>query len=274
MENLGKHNTRSTPKPTKSRLGKYRRHLRVPGDVWKPAILVVLILLFWEIAARMGAFSPIFFPAPSRIAEAMLQLGSNGILFDAVIITMARWFTGLLIGGFLGLCFGMLLGWLPPLQPFTKPFIAAFHPMPKIAILPLIMVIFGIGETSKIIVIMTAAFFPVLLNTLTGIEQIHPAYFDLAHNYGAGRLRMLWRVLIPASLPAILTGFLIAANLALLVTISVEIVSAGQGLGAMIWLSWEIMHTVDLYVALSMIVVLGILIYGTFYFLRRVLISW
>ena len=107
---------------------------------------------------------------------------------------------------------------------------AAAHPIPKIAILPLVLIVFGIGETSKIVLIAVAAFFPMLINTMAGCD-IHPRHFEVAKNHGAGPL-VFRRVLWPGSLPLALAGARLALNTALVITVAVELLTARQGLGA------------------------------------------
>jgi NitT/TauT family transport system permease protein len=100
-------------------------------------------------------------------------------------------------------------GWLRSAL-VLRSFIAALHPVPKIAIFPLLMLVFGIGEASKVVAIAITSFFPVVVNTITGTRSIHPVYFEVANNYGASRWQTLWRVVIPGSLPMVLAGLRIA----------------------------------------------------------------
>jgi NitT/TauT family transport system permease protein len=150
------------------------------------------------------------------------------------------------------------MGWSRRLRIVIDPFIAAAHPIPKVAVLPLILILFGIGETSKVIVIGVAAFFPMLINTMVGVRQISPIHFEVAANYGASRWKVFTRVVLPGSLPLVLTGMRLALNLALLVTIVVELLLGEKGLGAMLWFARETLRTEELYAGLFVISVLGI----------------
>jgi NitT/TauT family transport system permease protein len=120
------------------------------------------------------------------------------------------------------------------------------------------MIIFGIGESSKVIVIAMAAFFPLLINTAAGVQQISPIHFEVAKNYGAKLTKIFTRVIFPGSLPLMLTGLRLSLNFSLLVAIAVELVSAQKGLGAMIWLAWQTLRTEELYVSLIVTALLGI----------------
>jgi len=224
---------------------------------WLTALIVVGILAAWEALVHAGALSPLFFPAPSVIAWTIARLLASGGLAVNVGATLSRVCLGFVVGGAPALVLGLVMGWWPRLRAVIDPLIAAAHPVPKIAILPLIMIIFGIGELSKVIVVAVAAFFPMLINTMAGVRQIPPVYFKVAENYGAGRLKTFTRVVVPGSLPLMLTGVRLTLNIALLITIAVELVAAQSGLGGMIWLSWQTLRTEDLYACLTVTAVLG-----------------
>ncbi len=153
---------------------------------------------------------------------------------------------------------GLLMGWSKRLRRVFDPIVAASHPLPKIAVLPLLLIILGIGESAKITAIALAAFFPMLINAMAGVQEIHPAHFELARGYGANRLQIFLRVVLPASLPMVMAGVRLAMNVAWLVTIAVEIVAASSGLGSMIWMARETMHTEEIYAALVVISLIGV----------------
>jgi ABC-type nitrate/sulfonate/bicarbonate transport system permease component len=222
-------------------------------------LIIFLFLIVWELGVFIDWLSSLFFPPPSVIIATFYKLILNQKLLDHTGITLWRVFLGLILGGVPGLILGLILGWSPRLYRLINPFIAATHPIPKIAILPLIMIIFGIGESSKVVVIALTAFFPLLINTAAGVQQISQIHFEVAKNYGANLTKIFTRVIFPGSLPLILTGLRLSLNLALLVSIAVELVSAQKGLGAMIWLAWQTLRTEELYVSLIMTALLGIL---------------
>jgi len=169
-----------------------------------------------------------------------------------------RLVVGFLIGGIPALLLGWLMGWIPQVREVVDPFIAALHPIPKVAILPLILVIFGIGDPSRIAITAIAAFFPLLVNTVSGVSQINRLYFDTAHNYGVGRLRTFVSVVIPGSLPFVFSGVRVSLNAALVLTITSELLMAQNGLGQLIWFAWQTLRTDDLYVGLIVTAIIGI----------------
>lgn len=226
--------------------------------VWLPAIVFLLLLLAWEIAARNGRLSALLFPAPTVIGARLVRLLGNGELLNDLGVTGLRMGIGFAVGCGLGTTLGLLMGWSRLLRAAVDPVIAAFHPLPKITLFPLIMVFFGIGETSKLVIIAIACFFPMVVSAAAGVRQISPIHFEVAQNYGASRWNTFKHVVFPGSVPLLLNGLRLAFNTALLSVITVEIISASQGLGAMIWLAWETLRTEDLYVALFVIAVFGV----------------
>ena len=226
--------------------------------LWAPILLFVGGLATWEFLVHTGGLSPLFFPAPSTIARTLFRLLVNGPLGANVGVTLSRVFLGIVLGGIPGLFLGLAMGWSVRLRAVLDPIVAAAHPVPKIAILPLIMIVFGIGESSKIVVVAVAAFFPTLINAMAGVRQISPTHFDVAKNYGASRRKVFTHVILPGSMPLVLTGVRLALNVALLLTIAVELVAAQEGLGAMIWFAWQTLRTEELFASLTVIAVLGI----------------
>ena len=237
-------------------------------------VVVVAALLVWEVAARAGWISSLFFPPPSTIAATTVRLWNDGELRSNLGLTLGRVALGVLLGGVPGVLLGLLMGWFAPLRRALDPFVAALHPVPKIAVLPLIMVVFGIGEPSRVIVAASGAFFPLLINTMSGVRQIKPIFYQVAQNYGARRRHVLRRVVLPGSLPSVLTGLLLALNVTLLLTIAVEMVSGRTGLGAMIWTAWETMRVEELWATLAVITVLGIVFSAGLAWLTRLLCPW
>lgn len=243
-------------------------------EQWLSLLIFVTLLAGWELSVYLGWISALFFPAPTTIARTFVEQLANGELFEAVWVTFGRLVPGLLSGGLIGIVLGAWMGWSHTVRLVADPFVAAFHPVPKISILPLVMIIFGIGETSKIILIAIAAFFPLLLNTMTAVRQINPLHLEVAHHYGARGIKLFRRVIFPASLPLILTGVRLALNAALVVTIAVELLSAYTGLGALIWLAWETLRTEELYVALFTTALIGIGFNWLLQVCERKLIYW
>lgn len=227
------------------------------SERWASALLVLVLLAAWQGLSAIGLLSPVFFPPPARIARNLAALLSGSELWSSVAATLGRVGAGLLLGAVPGLALGLAMGVSRRLRLALDPLVAALHPLPKIALLPLFLVLFGIGEASKVALAAVGAFFPMLINAAAGVRQLSPLHFEVARNYEASRMQILRRVILPGSLPAVLPGLRIAFNVAMVLTIATELVSAQRGLGQMIWFSWQTFRVEDLYACLAVIATIG-----------------
>lgn len=239
-----------------------------------PVVMLVSAVVAWELAARAGWVSVLFFPPPSRMLGALFGMGGTGEFWLSLGTTLFRVGMGLLLGGGAGLLLGWLMGTVRALRAALDPIVATLHPLPKVAIFPIFLILLGIGEWSRIAPVALAAFFPMLLNTLSGVRQIDRVFWEVAVSYGAGGRALLRRVILPGSLPMVLTGFRLAVNDALVVTIAIEMLSADRGLGATIWMAWQTLRTEDLYATLIVIAALGVLNNALLRLLVRMLLPW
>ncbi|SHI07681.1 ABC transporter permease [Desulfofustis glycolicus] len=226
---------------------------------WVTVVFFGFCLLVWEVAAQSTWISTLFFPAPSTIVKTLTAMTGTGLFWLTLGTTLYRLLLGVVAGAGAGLVVGWGMGASRKARAVLDPVVAALHPMPKLAIFPIFLVILGIGEASKIALIALAAFFPMLLNTLAGVQHIEQCYWEAASNYGARGMTLLRRVIMPGSLPMAMTGLRLAFNNALVVTIAIEMLSAQDGLGAQIWMSWQTLRTEELYATLIVIGVVGML---------------
>jgi ABC-type nitrate/sulfonate/bicarbonate transport system permease component len=154
------------------------------------------------------------------------------------------------------------------------PVISAVYVLPKIAILPLVMLVFGIGELSKIVIVGIASFFLVLINTTAGVRDIEPIFFEAGRNYGANRLQMFIHVIIPGALPIIFAGLRLSLGTALIVIIAAEFVAAKYGLGYLIWFSWQTLLTENMFAGLVIIMLLGAFFTSGLQAIEKWLMPW
>jgi len=248
---------------------RYRSRLK-----WMPLIIGLLFFSVWQLASSAELISPLFFPPPTVILDAIVRSLGTGELTRNVVATVTRLLAGFCLGGAIGLALGMLMGWSAAVRQVIDPLIAAVHPIPKISIFPLIMIVFGIGAMSKTMVVAVAAFFPMVINTMAGVRQVSPIYFEVARNYGANPWQTFRHVILPGSSPMILAGMRLALNLSLTLTTSIELLMGQDGLGAMIWLSWQTLRIEELYAAIFCLALIGITFRFTVMFLASRLVPW
>ena len=196
----------------------------------------------------LGVLNALFSPPPTVLLAAGWEMMQSGELGAQVGATLSRMFVGSAIGIIGGLACGLAMGAFDSLQRSLEPIISALNATPKLALLPMLMLITGMGETARLVPIALTSFIILAMHGLDAVRGVNPAYVELARNYGAGRRAMLRRVYLPASLPQIFTGLRLALGRALVITISVELVSSTNGLGSMIWMAWQTFSTEKLYI--------------------------
>jgi ABC-type nitrate/sulfonate/bicarbonate transport system permease component len=215
------------------------------------------LFVLWEVLADVHVIDTRFFPAPSSIAGTFKTLIMNGQLLANTTISLERLFFGFLLGAIPALIIGLTMGLYRPVRALVEPLIQGTYPIPKSAILPLILLIFGLGEPSKIVMVAIGVFYPVVINTVSGVLQIPKIYLDVGHNFGANRWNMFTTIALPGALPFIMTGVKLGAGLGLILIAIAEMIGAQSGLGYMIWNAWQILSVNTMYVGLIMIALVG-----------------
>ena len=234
----------------------------------------LVLLLVWELLVRAHVLDVRFFPAPSQVLVALGQLVASGVLLQDVAASLTRIAAGFILGGLLGLVVGLLMGVSRIVRAAGKPLFGVLYPIPKIAILPLVMLVFGIGETSKYVIVAIGVFFLVLLNTMAGVVNIDRVYLDVGRNYGARRLDVLRYIALPGALPFIFTGLRLGWGTGLLLIVAAEFISAKSGLGFLIWNSWQTFSVEEMYAGLITVSALGLASFAVLDLLERWLLPW
>ncbi|MDP8225951.1 MAG: ABC transporter permease [Candidatus Lernaella stagnicola] len=234
----------------------------------------------WEFVAQMGWIDVRFFPAPSKIVATAVEMmystnaltGENAY-FAHLTASMSRVFWGTICGFFPGLFIGLTMGLFPNFRSVVSPLVAITYPIPKIAILPLLLMIFGLSEATKIIVIAIGVFFLVLINTLNGVLQIPQIYFEVSEVFKIGVVRRFFRIVLPGAFPFVFTGLRLGVGYGLVLIVAAEFVSK-SGLGYLIWESWELFLVERMYVGLVSISLLGYVLNLVLERLEARLVPW
>ena len=222
------------------------------------SILSPLTLLFlWELLARLNWIDVRLFSCPSFILQTLLPLLLSGELLYNTWVSMQRVIWGFLAGSIPGIFLGISMGLSPVLRSAIEPMIAATYPIPKLALMPLILLIFGLGETSKIFTIAIGVFYLVVINTMAGVLNIDKIYMDVAKNFGASRKDFYLTVAFPGALPMIFAGLKLGMGMALILIVAAELSAAKAGIGWMIWRAYDMFDIEQMFVALIMLSVLG-----------------
>jgi ABC-type nitrate/sulfonate/bicarbonate transport system permease component len=252
--------------PTRTRSGWGRRILSLASPV--------VLLAAWEIAGRAGWINPLFFPTPTFIVATMGRMIASGELWIHLSVSLRRVALGFVLGAAPAVVIGLAMGYSGRVRMLMEPLISATYPIPKLVILPIIMLIFGIGEASKIVIVAVGAFYPAVINAAAGVAGIRPVFFEVARNFNATRWQKFWRVVVPGSLPLVFAGLRLAFGMALLLVVASEFVSARTGIGAMIWLAWETLRTEKLYAGIAAWAIIGTVSSAVLAGVQRRVIRW
>lgn len=232
------------------------------------------LLLLWEALVRTRVLDVRFFPAPSQVLGTLVSLNLSGELPQDVLVSLSRIAAGFALGASAGIALGLLMGVSKVIRAAVNPLVGTIYPIPKIAILPLVMLIFGLGEPSKYVIVAIGVFFLVLLNTAAGVMNIEKIYLDVGRNFGASRSDVLLTIALPGALPFIFTGLRLGWGTGLLLIVAAEFISAKSGIGYLIWTSWQTFAVEEMYVGLITISALGLVSFALFDVLERWLIPW
>jgi NitT/TauT family transport system permease protein len=233
--------------------------LRAGGEQLIGIASPLLLLALWEVAAHLGFIDVRFFPAPSTVILRLVLLAQSGELELHLWASLQRLFWGFLLGGIPALLLGLAMGLYRPVRIAIDPLVAATYPVPKSAILPLVLLIFGLGEMSKVVMVALGVFYPILINTVAGVRNIEPIYLDVGRNFGATGSQVFRTIALPGALPNIMAGVKLGIGMGLILIAIAEMIGAREGIGYMIWNAWQILAVDTMYVGLMVIAILGFL---------------
>lgn len=234
----------------------------------------LVLLLVWETVARLELVDVRFFPRPSLVVSELVTMSATGELWQHLSVTLVRILVGFVVGAFLGVVIGLVMGGSRWARAVLGPIMASIYPIPKIAIFPLILLVFGLGETSKYVTVAIAVFFLVLFPTITGVLGIPRIYIDAGQNLGARGFDFYRRIALPGALPSIFTGFRVGLGVALIIIVGVEFVGATTGIGYLIWNSWQLFNINRMFAGLLVLAALGHLSSLGLEELQRRLVPW
>jgi sulfonate transport system permease protein len=230
---------------------------RLGADLWRragPWLVPALLLLLWEAAADAGLLSSRVLPSPSATFRAGWDVLASGVLLEHVAVSTWRALVGLAIGGSLGFALGLLNGAAPVAERLLDSTLQMLRNIPHLAVIPLVILWFGIGEEAKIFLVAAGVLFPIYLNTFHGIRTVDRGLIEMARSYGLSAAELFRRIILPGALPSILVGLRYALGIMWLTLIVAETISASSGIGYMTMNAREFLQT-D-------VVLLGIVVYA------------
>ena len=224
------------------------------------AVPVIAFFLFWEAAPRLGLVDPIIIPPLSADLKAIAAMVQTGAIFNHLAASLGRASLGFVLSLLVGVTLGILIGWNARIKDTLNPLLTIFAQTSPIALFPFFIVVFGVGEVSKVGIIFWGCVWPILLNTISGVGHVDPLLVKAARTMGASNWQMIRRVVFPASLPEIFPGIKISASYAILMLCAAEMLGAKAGLGYLVSYSQHVFQNANMYAAILLIAALGVLV--------------
>jgi NitT/TauT family transport system permease protein len=246
-------------------------------DVPKPLyswVAFAAIIAIWQAAISLGWIDPVFLPSPLAIIDALWQLTVSGDLWRHLSISLIRIGSGWVIGSALGVVLGVLMGLTSMGRAIGMPLVSAIYPIPKIALLPLLILWLGIGEAPKIVTIASGVFFPSVIATLAGVDGASRNLIRMGQSFNMPMSSIIWKIILPSALPGILAGFRITVSIALILVVSAEMIGAQYGIGAFLLTAGNLMQSDDLMAGVVILSILGLLIGTGLTALERFFLRW
>ena len=232
-------------------------------------VIMIVIVGAWEIAGLNGMLNPFFFSRPSEIGVEAWRILVEGELVVNVLVTGYTYLVGVGAACILGIVLGLAMGWWRYFGDIIDPYVVFFSAMPRIALFPILLMIFGISDMSRILIVFLGVLFPVLFNAYIGAKQTPSLLIDVARVFGYSHNRLFVAVVLPAALPYLIAGFRIGVTLGMIMVVVAEFFGASAGLGQKIAVAGELFRAAELYawVIYTSLVAL-VLVRGADYFER------
>ena len=241
---------------------------------WVSIVSILCLLAIWELICQSGVVSSLFLPAPTAIINALLQMIADGEIGVSLAASLYRILAGFFIGSLVGLAVGLVTGTSALMDKIGTPIVNAIYPIPKIALLPLFILWLGIGELSKVTIIALGVFFPVAMNTYSGVKNVDTLLLKVAASFNASWWMTMKSVVLPNALPMIFAGLRLAAGTSLLLLVAAEMIAAQVGIGALILHYGDLMITDRLMAGVIVLSLLGLVFNLILQFLERKAIPW
>jgi len=223
-------------------------------------LFVIIFLALWEIAPRVGWVDTVFLPPFSKVIEELFTMIISGEIFEHILISLQRAFLGFSLALVISIPLGSLIGWFKKLEFFADPLLQLFRQTSALALFPVFLLFFGIGELSKVAIIFWGVQWAILLSTISGVKNVDPLLIKSAISMGATRLTLFFKVILPAAFPTIFVGIRLSATTSILILIAAEMMGANKGLGFLLTDS-EVKYLIPkMYAAIITMTILGFIL--------------
>jgi ABC-type nitrate/sulfonate/bicarbonate transport system permease component len=241
-----------------------------------PALSVVLFVAAWEAYVRWYGVAPIYLPAPSAISVYLWRMIADGSMAYHLGVTLLRIFVGFFLAAVVGVLLGVLMGMFRVVARIADPWIAALYPLPKISLIPLLIIWLGTGETYKIVISAFTAFFPIVISTYAGIRQADRGLMKAAQDLGASRRQIQLKVVIPSAIPSIFAGLQLGMGVTIILVVAAEMIggSGQSGMGYLLINAGQVMETEKVFASLVVLAVMGAVVMKSQEWIERRVAPW
>lgn len=247
-----------------------RRLLEVGLSLGAPLVLLCL----WQWAAASGTINPQFFPKPTTVWSTGVELYRDGTLIDSVLVSLKRVLVGLTLGVVSGVAAGVALGTSRLARAAFEPLLSALYTVPKLALLPLLLLIFGLGEEPLYLAIGLTVFFFMWMSTMAAFLAVGEGHREAARTFRVNRRQMFRHVLFPAALPQIFVGLRLSVGIAVLMMVGVEFSQSSEGIGHLIWYSWTLFQAPQMYVGIVVVALMGLVLTAVTKWISILALPW
>jgi ABC-type nitrate/sulfonate/bicarbonate transport system permease component len=224
---------------------------------WPGWLFFGLLLLAWELAARGAPQLQFYFPPLSRVFFALVGAVQSGAIISHLTVTVGRFLESYLLSAAIGVALGIVLGYFRLVHELFETLIEFLRPMPSVAIIPVAILMLGIGDSMILAVTIYATIWPILINTIDGVRHIEQVLIQTGRTFGLSRRRILWQVILPAASPYIVTGLRIGLSIALILVTTAEMIAGSKGLGFFILDEERSMNSGNMYAGIIVVAALG-----------------
>jgi ABC-type nitrate/sulfonate/bicarbonate transport system permease component len=241
---------------------------------WPGWLAFAAILFFWEITSRAAPKLQLYVPAISQILWVLGQLLLSGAIARHLGVTLARFLEGYLFAATMAVSLGIVLGYFRSLHSWLEMLIEFLRPMPSVAIIPVAILILGIGDSMIVAVTVYASMWPILINTIDGVRRIESTLIDTGRTFGLSRGQILWQIILPGASSYIVTGLRIGLSIALILVTTAEMIAGSKGLGFFILDEERSMNSGNMYAGIILVAVLGYALNRGFLTLEAKAMKW
>lgn len=235
-------------------------HRRAESTRWYGWGAVALVLVVWEGIVRLAGIPQLYLPGPVDICVALFDLFWSGGLLKDLLVTLWRIFGGFLLAAITGVGLGIWMGTSRRLEAIGDVFIAALYPLPKITLIPLLIIWLGSGEAFQIAISWLGAVFPIVINTVLGVKECDRGLILVARDLRASERQIKWKVMLPSAVAHIFAGLRLGLGVSIILVVAAEMVTGRLGLGARLFLAGQVLETGQVFAILLLLAILGVLL--------------